>query len=357
MKTKILSILIIVIIGGLVLEGATRLFLSDNKPNDVVPKGIGQFNEMLGWSLKPLSHGISNRTGYDIEYRINSKGLRDNETCYEKPDGIFRIVLLGDSNTFGFGVPIEKHFSTILEGYFKNVEVINLGVSGFGVDQELLYLRSEGFRYKPDMVLAFVPHYEDHRHMHTERWGKQKPCFRFNERELVLTNSPVSESSLSEDFTPTPNILQKMLRWLPDHSRAYKIFRNSLVRLVMNKKEQETPLSQKQQDEKNSENEAFRKELYDLGAAIIYAMHNETLQHGATFFLATEIKELHEACLEKQILSLNVSEPLSNSKFALPDNLQHINESGNGVLAWEIAKFIKTNQLIPHEHLNAQKLY
>jgi hypothetical protein len=73
---------------------------------------------MLGWSLRPFSHGTSNRTGYDIEYRINSKGLRDEETTYEKPEGSFRIVLLGDSRTFGFGVPIEKHFSTLLEGYF-----------------------------------------------------------------------------------------------------------------------------------------------------------------------------------------------------------------------------------------------
>lgn len=45
----------------------------------------------------------SKRTGYEIEYLINSKGLRDSETTYEKPEGIFRIVLVGDSHTFGYG--------------------------------------------------------------------------------------------------------------------------------------------------------------------------------------------------------------------------------------------------------------
>ncbi len=68
-----------------------------------------------------------------VEYRINSKGLRDNETTYDKPEGVFRIVVIGDSNTFGVGVPIEKHFTRLLEGYFRDLEVINLGVGGFGM--------------------------------------------------------------------------------------------------------------------------------------------------------------------------------------------------------------------------------
>ena len=84
-------------------------------------------------------------------------------------------------------------------------------------------------------------------------------------------------------------------------------------------------------------------------------MREESSTHGATFILVTHIEELHEASLEKQILSHDVSRPLANQKFPLPDNLQHINESGNGVLAWEIAKFLQTNQLIPIEHLNDQK--
>jgi hypothetical protein len=345
MKTKILSVFIIVFIGALVLEGGTRLFLSPNK-GDTVPREIGQFDKMLGWSLKPLSRGISSRTGNEVEYRINSKGLRDDETSYEKSEGIFRIVLLGDSNAFGFGVPIEKHFSTLLEGYFKNVEVINMGVNGFGVDQELIYLRSEGFRYQPDLVLAYVPHYGDHRHMHTRRWGQEKPRFKIINGELVLTNSPVSNSP-----SPSTNPLQRIDHWFRGHSRSYEIFRNAITRLI-SQEQRETPVSQEQQDEKNIENEAFRKELNELGAAIVYAMHKESSEHGATFVLVTKMGELHEACLKRNILSLDVSGPLSNHKFSLPDNLGHINESGNGVLAWEIAKFLQTNHLIPIKYLN-----
>lgn len=349
-RKRLFFIFIIVLLGVLSLEGATRLFLSDKKPEPVVPMDVNQFNEMLGWSLKPLSHGISNRTGYEIMYRINSKGLRDDETSYEKPEGIFRIVLLGNSRTFGFGVPIEKHFSTLLEGYFKGVEVINMGVSGFGVDQELLYLRSEGFRYEPDLVLAYVAHYGDHRHMHTNRWGKAKPRFVLIDGKLVLTNSPVADSS-----SLSPSILRKIRRWFRRHSKAYEILRNGLVGLIHQGQQEALSQKQKQQVKKNLEDEAFRNDLYDLGEALIFAMYEESLKHGATFVLVTQIEGLHEASLEKQILSLYVRRPLSNHKFLLPDNLLHINESGNGVLAWEIAKFLQTNQLTPIEHLKYQK--
>jgi hypothetical protein len=344
-KGKILvsiTILIGVFLGVLFLEGAARIYLSMKEVDPAVPGQIGQFDEILGWSLKPLSYGVSRRTGYEIEYRINSKGLRDDETGYEKPEGTFRIVLLGDSRTFGFGVTIEKHFSTLLEGYFKNVEVINMGVGGFGVDQELLSLRSEGFRYAPDLVLAYVAHYGAHRHMHTERFGKKKPRFVLIDGKIVLTNSPVADSQ---------SALRNTHGWFERNSKAYRILYNQLVGLVS-----QNQLSQTRQDQQNLKDEAFRKELHALGAAIIYAMHEESSKHGAVFLLVTQVEELHRATLDKQILSLDVSRPLSNSKFSLPDDLGHINEAGNGVLAWEIANFLQTNRLIPVKHLQDKNL-
>lgn len=155
--TKIALIFVIVLIGVLTLEDASRLFLSDKTLRPAVPTGTTHFDERLGWTKIPLSHGVSNRTGYPIEYRINSKGLRESETTYKIPDDVFRIVLIGDSFTFGWGVPIEKHFPTLLEEQIKNIEVINMGAEAYGIDQELLFLRPEGFRYETDLVIAYVP--------------------------------------------------------------------------------------------------------------------------------------------------------------------------------------------------------
>jgi hypothetical protein len=343
MKKRLLLLIIIGVLVGSTLEAAARLILRYRVVEPVVPAGIGRFDERLGWALTPLSHGTSRRTGYEVEYRINSKGLRSRETTYKKPEDTFRIVLLGDSRTFGFGVPIEKHFSTLLEGYFRDVEVIDMGVGGFGVDQELLYLNYEGFRYEPDMVLEYVPHYGGNRHMHTERWGKSKPRFKLVEGKLVLINSPVVRIST---LSSTPS---KVGRWLSVHSAAYIVLKAGLA--GFKGQEHHTIAEDKKEDEKDLQYEAFRRELYKLGEAIVYAMQEESAKHGAAFVLVTQIKPLYEAAVKRRMSSLDVLEPLSNEKFALPAGLEHINESGNGVLAWEIAKFLKANKLIPASHL------
>jgi hypothetical protein len=331
-------------LGYLFLEVAVRILVPSVKVKATVPGNVVQFDEMLGWSLKPLAYANSSRTGYTISYKINSKGLRDDETSYKKPAGTLRIVLIGDSRTFGFGVPIEKHFSTILEGYFKNVEVINMGVGGYGVDQELLSLRLKGFQYEPDIVLAYVAHYGGQRHMHTKRWGQEKPRFESINGELVLANSPVKHQPVTRKGR-----LEKMHRWMINHSRVYRIVHDARKRIT---NEDGAADKQKKQDELRFQDETFRRGMYQLGAEIVFAMDAESLEQGASFALITQIDELHQSALNHGILSVDVSTALSNSTFPLPDNLAHINEAGNGVLAWEIVKFLKKKKLIPAHHLN-----
>jgi hypothetical protein len=320
----------------------------DEKTIPVVPAEIGEFDAYLGWKLKPNAIEKSSRTGYSIEYRINSKGLRDDETTYDKPDSIYRIVLLGDSRTFGYGVPIEKHFSQTLEGFFRNVEIINMGVSGYGLDQLLIYLRSEGFKYDPDMVILYVAHYGDHRHMHTQRFGKQKPRFKLVDGELILTNSPIKK--------PEQSILKKINGWFRDRSVAYDIFYNGIKTLLSG-----TQLDaevQQDLDKKNFENESFRKELYELGEALVLQIAKETRDYGATFVLVNQIDSLHSACIRNNIYALKVFKPMSNRKFSLKDDLGHFNEAGSGVLSWEIEKFLEENNLMPLKYFeNAQATY
>lgn len=329
------------LISVLFIEGVLRLI---PEKKHVVPPTINQFDERLGWSLKPHSQATGWVGTEKIEYRINSKGLRDDETNYEKPEGTFRIVVIGDSNTFGYGVPIEKHFTSLLEGYFKDVEVINMGVNAYGVDQELIFLRSEGFRYKPDLVLAYVPHYEDHRHMHTNRFGSDKPRFILTEGKLVLTNFPV------EDPFAHISALRKIHWWFINHIKTYKILRDSILHLTNREKTELQKQKVKQQDMKNMEDENFEKELFTLGDELIHEMHIESIKHGAGFVLVTRMKRLHDVAMKKQMISLDVSDPLNNHKFALPKPYGHINECGNGVLAYEIAKFLQENNLIPQKY-------
>ena len=91
---------------------------------------LNTFSSTLGWAQqKNYSHILE---GHLV--KINEKGLRGKEYPYEKQKNTFRVLMLGDSITFGF-------------------EVINAGVQGYGTDQELIFLQNEGLKYHPDLVV------------------------------------------------------------------------------------------------------------------------------------------------------------------------------------------------------------
>jgi len=72
----------------------------------------------------------------------------------------FRILFLGDSQTFGWGVPFGERFTERIEQNIPGVQVINAGVPGYGIHQMKLLLKHHGFDLKPDLVvLTFI--YQD----------------------------------------------------------------------------------------------------------------------------------------------------------------------------------------------------
>ena len=84
----------------------------------------------------------------------NSRGLRGTkEHAVPKPPGRRRIVAVGDSFTWGLGVRDEETWTAVLQTLLRDVEVINLGVTAYGTDQQYLRLCEEGFRYEPDLVI------------------------------------------------------------------------------------------------------------------------------------------------------------------------------------------------------------
>ncbi len=97
--------------------------------------------------------------GAKLTYRTNAHGFRGPETTLAKPDGVFRIVGLGDSFTFGTGVRREHTFLAVLEeranlaGPDAPYEVLNLGVMAYDTVAEVSLLEHIGFRFEPDLVV------------------------------------------------------------------------------------------------------------------------------------------------------------------------------------------------------------
>lgn len=114
-------------------------------------------DQQLIWRLTPNQKTYT-KFGKKPVY-INSVGLRDREFEKTKPTGTFRVLVLGNSCTYGWGVGQEDTYSKILEKQLSNnypskkVEVINGGVTGYSIAQELEYLKSDGKEWTPDMVL------------------------------------------------------------------------------------------------------------------------------------------------------------------------------------------------------------
>ena len=146
-----------------------------------------RFDKHLGWKLKPYVKDRVITSDFDVVYSINSKGIRDKEIPFQKPAREFRIIALGESTVFGWGINYGQRFTDIMEQSLKHVEVINMGVGGFGIDQSLLQLKKGGFRYNPDLVVLFVSDYflERCKDFITS-WDAFKPRFVLNEDETKL---------------------------------------------------------------------------------------------------------------------------------------------------------------------------
>jgi lysophospholipase L1-like esterase len=96
-----------------------------------------------------------------VPVAINSEGLRDREFSPEKPARVYRVMMLGDSTTFGWGVKeedtaaklLERKLNADLPAGYNRVEVMNTGVGNYDTVQEVTYYETFGWKYHPDLVV------------------------------------------------------------------------------------------------------------------------------------------------------------------------------------------------------------
>jgi hypothetical protein len=167
---KVISRAGLVVLGiGLALAGvelALRLFWT--LPEQSAGRPRYQISQQYGWRGRPQAEGwVENDDGLRNYVKLNSQGFYDEEIAFEKPQGVFRVLLLGDSFLEANYLPLQETAAKVLqelltravkvsptaqEAGIERVEVINAGVAAWGVGQELLYFRYEGYRYDADVV-------------------------------------------------------------------------------------------------------------------------------------------------------------------------------------------------------------
>ena len=75
--------------------------------------------------------------------------------------GVYRVMMLGDSTTFGWGVKeedtaakfLERKLNADLPAGYNRVEVMNTGVGNYDTVQEVTYYETFGWKYHPDLVV------------------------------------------------------------------------------------------------------------------------------------------------------------------------------------------------------------
>ncbi|HEY6114321.1 MAG TPA: SGNH/GDSL hydrolase family protein [Candidatus Dormibacteraeota bacterium] len=88
----------------------------------------------------------------------SSTGHRDREYSRTKPPGVFRVIGLGDSYSYGMGVARDRVFLKVAEEELNRrlarpVEVINFGVPGYNTAMEAAVLEEVTPAWQPDLVV------------------------------------------------------------------------------------------------------------------------------------------------------------------------------------------------------------
>jgi len=219
---------------------------------------------------------------YRINIRTNAKGLRaDSEIPYEKPPGIKRILLLGDSFGMGYGVSLEDTFLSrcveALGAAGVKCEPVNLSVSGFGTAEELVALREEGFRYQPDLVIV--------------AWNITDPEDNVRSNLYALQDGQLVRAS--REYLPAVKTRELFFqlaasRWLAVHSHLYCCLREEAAHLV---KLQVLPamlrLKEVRHEAPPSDGKEAPRDTYPakLSIALLREIQEQCRQHGAGFLI------------------------------------------------------------------------
>lgn len=150
------TLLVLVCLAGLVAEIGYRLFAPAPQVFDL--SGLHEFRPDREWLYRGRPGAAGEVLG--TRYEINADGFRGPVHARAREPGTTRILVLGDSIAFGFGVREEQTFPRVLEDLFARsapgagVEVVNLGTGGYSAWNEARLLEDVGIEYQPDLVLV-----------------------------------------------------------------------------------------------------------------------------------------------------------------------------------------------------------
>ncbi|MBA4850070.1 SGNH/GDSL hydrolase family protein [Emticicia sp. BO119] len=219
--TFIISISIALLIG----EFAIRLFY----PQVTSPVQFFYDEKLGGMVPVPNQTGFKNYPGvYYYEYKNNDIGMRDNRKVSDYKKYPYKILCLGDSFTYGWGVNDNETFARILEKKINkdSVAVLNAGVSGAGTDYALRFFQVRGKELSPNTVIYFYFDNDINDNKANAYFHIENDTIKLNEQNSYATINALKKNKLVQN---------KIYNWLSSNSQLFGLIRYN-VGLMWNKK-------------------------------------------------------------------------------------------------------------------------
>lgn len=122
-------------------------------------------DDAIGFEFIPSSKGVQK----GVVRTINSLGMRDREYTVERPDGTFRIAIVGASHDAGWGVEDHETYENVAEDKLNReisprtgvkYEILNFSYEGYRPIQKLAVIERKMFDFRPDVVIYVAHIYE-----------------------------------------------------------------------------------------------------------------------------------------------------------------------------------------------------
>lgn len=222
LMAKVLLTLLTLIMLELVLRLANYPYLFCRHISTTNETELGQFDSDLGWRWRE-SQSFS---GQGVTYHFDSVGLRTAEFGEEVDFSKPRILFIGDSVTFGFGLNYRQTFpAKIGELLDHKFSIVNAAVEGYGSDQAYLRMQQVINYVRPSVIVAtFIADHND-RNLNRDRRQVLR-CFEFSAYKPVpaLFNGELVLRS------PAKPVDQRASRVLMAATDVYDRLRHSLAR-------------------------------------------------------------------------------------------------------------------------------
>src|SRR5882724_1113970 len=211
-------------------EGALRLYAS----YVAKPARLFRSDAQTGWSNAPnLLTTRINAAGEEWSIRTDQNGHR---LIAQDPRAGRRILILGDSLSFGEGIDIKDRFDVKMLSSLPGAHVINTGTMGYGTDQEYVAFRNWKYLLESGDTVLIVLNQSDYFDVLRRRFfGRAKPYFEKVDGSYILRQPPIGQWERWSDWSRVASVVARFIeptaRESLDPSQSIEIIRFILGRI------------------------------------------------------------------------------------------------------------------------------